>query len=110
MAVSLHPIADGRVDSVQAALHTVAANKLVVVSSIIATNTDLSNSINVTFYLKSVGGTARAITPISRKIEPGYTLVFDNINAALKENYTIEAVASVANKIDYWISGIIQDV
>jgi len=109
MALELTHIVDGQLPSVKTDLYEVPANKAVIITSIIATNTSSSQSRTVNFYLDSGGG-SRHITPVDRKLEPGQTMVFDNFRAALAETFKIQGQAAVATEIDYWISGVIQDV
>ena len=108
MAVQLSHIVDGQLAATTTTLYTVPANKVVVVMSILATNRNTSNSRKVNFYFKSTGA-SRHITPVDRKLEPGQTMIYE-MRVAMSESFDIEGSGEVANEIDYWITGFIQDV
>jgi hypothetical protein len=104
MGVTIKQLADGQLPSSVGDLYTVPANKQTIVNTITFVNVHTAD-ISVNLYSKKSGGTARNIIPKDLEMEPGDQMIFDDeIN--LEAGGKLQADATIADKVDYIISGM----
>lgn len=97
-------IAHGQLAAAKATLYTCPSDTRVVVKSISIVNTDTAiRTCNI--YLKMSGGTSRRISPKSLSMGINYLWTLSEMEYSLEGGDIIEGDASVADKLDYVISG-----
>lgn len=108
MAVTIKSLANNQLGTTsQGSLYTAPAGKSTIVKGIRVANTDTTaRSLNLWF--KASGGSARLISPSNVSLGPGQVLL-DDQEVTLGAGDQILGDASVANKLDYVISGIERD-
>lgn len=106
LMASIKQLADGQLPDTAGDLYTAPADTQVFVSTIVLVNTHTS-SINVNLFLLPAGGNARRLIPPDMPLPSKYTLVYDD-GITLDAGDKIRGSASVADKIDYTISGVTQ--
>ena len=92
----------GQLAGAKATLYTCPASTTAIIKSITLTNTD-SSARTVNLYVST--GTSRRVIPKSLTLGVGDTYEYDLVTT-LEATHLIEGDASVANVIDYVISGI----
>lgn len=95
-------LANGQLAATTGTLYTTPASTTTIVKSIILTNTD-SSTRTVNVYVST--GTTRNITPKNLSLGAGETYIIDEV-LTLGAGHLIRGDASVANVIDYVISGV----
>jgi hypothetical protein len=108
MALTVKCLADGQLGTAaQGMLYTVPAGKAAVVKTQRFVNRDTSARTMNLYYLRS-GGTARMILPNNLSIAAGgLAITAEELTMGALDQ--IQGDASLANKIDYVISGLERD-
>ena len=106
LMASIKQLADGQLPDTTGDLYTAPADTQVFVSAIVLVNTHTS-SINVNLFILPSGGNARRLIPPDMPFPSKYTLVYDD-GITLDAGDKIRGDASVADKVDYTISGVTQ--
>jgi len=108
MALTVKSLANGQLGTAsQGTLYTVPSGRAAIVKNIRVANTDTSaRTFNLWFKLS--GGTARLISASAMSLGAGQ-LAIDDQEITLGAADQILGDASVANKLDYVISGIERD-
>ena len=97
-------IGNGQLAAAKATLYTVPAATTAIIKLITLTNTDtVARTVNL--YIST--GTSRRVVPKSLSLGTGETFEYDVVTT-LGATHLIEGDASVANVIDYVISGILE--
>ncbi len=104
MTVEIKGLADGQLASSKATLYTVPAATQAVMNNAILTNTD-SSARTVNLYRKKSGQTSRRIIAKDLSIAAGASYTYSG-GISLEAADIIEGDASVANVVDYTLSGV----
>lgn len=99
-------LADGQLPSSTGDLYTAPASTQVKISTMTFVNTHTS-AITMNIFLLPSGGTARKLIPTDLSLGSKYLLVYDD-EITMDTGDKIQGDASVADKIDYTISGVTQ--
>ncbi len=97
-------LAHGQLAAAKATLYTCPPDTRVSITCISLVNTDTSAR-TVNLYLKENGGTSRRIIPKDLSIGTAYQFIDKEPSRAMHLGDVIEGDASVADKIDYVLSG-----
>lgn len=103
MAVSVKQLANGQLAAAKATLYTTPGATQAVIRSITLVNTD-SSARTVNLYVNGTG-TSRRITPKDLSLAAGTMHEIDRV-ITLEAADIVEGDASVANVVDYVISGV----
>jgi hypothetical protein len=109
MAIQVKALANGQLGTTsQGDLYTVPAAKTTIVKNIRLANTDTAAR-TLNLWFKRSGGTSRLISPSAMTLAAG-SLAIDDQELTMEAGDKVQGDASVANKIDYVISGVERDV
>ena len=109
MALQIKALGNGQLGTTAFGdLYTAPASKSTIVKNIRLVNTDTAPR-TLNLYYKRSGGTARLITPANMGLAAGF-LGIEEAELTMEAGDKIQGDASVANKLDYVISGVERDV
>lgn len=103
MGIEIKRLAQGQLPSSQTTLYT-ANGVSTIINTIRCVNTHTS-SVTMNLYIRVKGSSARRIIPKDMTLKAGYLLVVDD-EQNLEATDRLQGDASVANKVDYIVSGI----
>ena len=108
MAVNINRLANTLIGTSADAVYTVPASTVTRIDAMALTNTD-TNAQTASIWLVASGGGANAQTIVmsAQQIGPGQTVIVKGaLGQVLKQGGTIQAQASVANRINIYASGV----
>lgn len=104
MTVNIKELANGQLPASKTTLYICPASTQAIIKTISVVNTHTS-AVTINLYKKKSGGTSRRFTPVDLSIGIGYQGIERN-EITLEAGGVIEGDASVADKVDYIISGV----